>query len=458
VSSAPLSLLSLAPLSDAEALRNLFERLGHVVLMTTLDDLTVANGFAPVVLLFGSEAFPRERLLAFLKQSPAPVCLGVALRDSTWDLQVLKFCSEFIAWPCTESELALRLARLCQPTKFETPLDETLLEEFAELNLIGRSPAFAQSLGQIKKLARYDVSVLIQGETGTGKELAARAIHYLGTRRDAAFVPVNCGAIPDNLLENELFGHERGAFTDAKESQPGVVALAEGGTLFLDEIETLSPKAQVVLLRFLQDRQYRVLGGRRLQRADVRIIAAGNAELAAEVKQGRFREDLYFRLNVGLLSLPPLRERPGDAGLLAQHFCRRYCEQYRQPHKNLHPDSLRRVEQYPWPGNVRELENLVHREFLFSEGDAIVLHGGAAPHTERRQNFLDRRRKLLLRTTLRHAKGQFISEFEKNYLSELLAQTGGNVTLAARQAGTERRALGKLLKKHGIPTSRYRPA
>jgi DNA-binding NtrC family response regulator len=454
----PLSLLSFAPLSDADQLRVLLQGVGHVISTTTLDDLTAlpANGFAPIVLLFGAEGLPRDRLLAFLKRTPAPICLGVALRDSTWDLEVLERCSEFIAWPCTQAELALRLGRLCKPAGAESPPDETLLDEFAELSLIGRSPAFAQSLQQIKRLARYDVSVLIQGETGTGKELAARAIHYLGSRRDAPFVPINCGAIPDNLLENELFGHERGAFTDAKEAQPGVVALAEGGTLFLDEIEALSPKAQVVLLRFLQDRHYRALGGRRLQQANVRLIAAGNGDVAAAVKLGRFREDLYFRLNIGLLSLPPLRERPGDARLLAEHFCQRYREQYHQPHRTLHPDSLRRLEQYEWPGNIRELENMVHREFLFSENEAVVLQSVTPLRTERRRSPLDRRRTLLLRATLRHAKGQFISEFEKNYLSALLSQTGGNVTLAARQAGTERRALGKLLKKHGISTNRYR--
>lgn len=455
----PLSLLSFASLADTDSLRALLESFGHVVLSTTLDDLAVTpgqGGFAPIILLFGSEGFPRERLLAFLKQTPAPVCLGVALRDSTWDLEVLEFCSEFTAWPCTQAELALRLGRICRPVSIAALPDEALLEEFAELNLIGHSPAFARSLAQTKKLARYDVSVLIQGETGTGKELAARAIHYLGSRRDAPFVPVNCGAIPDNLLENELFGHERGAFTDAKEAQPGMVALAEGGTLFLDEIEALSPKAQVVLLRFLQDRSYRVLGGRRLQQANVRVIAAGNADLAAEVKHGRFREDLFFRLNIGLLRLPALRERPGDARLLAEYFCRRYREQYLQPSRSLHPDSLRRLDQHEWPGNVRELENLVHREFLFNEGDTIVLQGELSARTERRQNLIDRRGARLLRAPLRHAKGQFISEFEKRYLSALLAQTGGNVTLAARQAGTERRALGKLLKKHGIATGRYR--
>lgn len=453
-----LSLLSFASLSDTEQLRALLQNIGYVATSVSLHDLigTPSHSQVPVVLLFGSEGFSKDRLLDFLKHTPAPVCLAVAMRDSTWDLDVLESCSEFIAWPCTPTEFTLRLSRLCRPICADTQLDETLFEEFASLNLIGRSPVFAQALGQIKKLARYDVSVLIQGETGTGKELAARAIHYLGARRDAAFIPVNCGAIPDNLLENELFGHERGAFTDAKEAQPGVVALAEGGTLFLDEVEALSPKAQVVLLRFLQDRHYRMLGGRRLQQADVRVIAAGNADLVAEVQRGRFREDLYFRLNLGLLTLPALRERTGDARMLAEHFCRRYREQYRQPYRSLHPSSMRHLQQHAWPGNVRELENLVHREFLFSETDAIVLQAKAPPRTERRQNVVDRRRALLLRTPLRHAKGQFVSEFEKSYLSALLEQTGGNVTLAARQAGTERRALGKLLKKHGIATTRNR--
>jgi DNA-binding NtrC family response regulator len=457
-----LPLVSFSAVQDAEPLRAMLETLGHRVEMLTTQDLA-RNGariFSPTVLFLGPDADQHQRdvLLAFLRQSPTPVCLGVVARSGgVWDSEILGYCGEFVAWPCTAEELALRFARLSGPRDDKAAVDEVMLEQFAALNLVGRSPAFARALEQIKKLARYDVSVLIQGETGTGKELAARAVHYLSARRNAAFVPVNCGAIPDNLLENELFGHERGAFTDAKDAQAGLVVLAEGGTLFLDEIETLSPKAQVVLLRFLQDRSFRALGGRRQQQANVRVIAAGNEDLAESVKRGRFREDLYFRLNLGLLNLPALRERRGDVRLLAEHFCGRYRQQYSQPEKNLHPGSLHQLEQYDWPGNVRELENMIHREFLFTDESAITLRD-AQRRAERRQNLLDRRLAPLLRATLRNAKGQFVSEFEKSYLSALLEKTRGNVTLAAREAGTERRALGKLLKKHGIPASRFRSA
>jgi transcriptional regulator with GAF, ATPase, and Fis domain len=189
-------------------------------------------------------------------------------------------------------------------------------------NLIGLSPAFRDMVGLVQRIAQTDAPVLIEGETGTGKEVAARAIHYSGSRRDRPFVPVNCGAIPENLIENELFGHVRGAYTDAREPQPGLIALANGGTLFLDEVETLCPKGQVALLRFLQDLNYRPLGSRREESADVRVIAATNIDLSELVHAKQFRMDLYYRLQILFLRMPPLRERTGDAALLAEHFGR----------------------------------------------------------------------------------------------------------------------------------------
>src|SRR4051794_9775510 len=186
--------------------------------------------------------------------------------------------------------------------------------------MIGQSEAFSALRQLVEKVATYDVPVLIEGETGTGKELAARAIHYHSARRDRPFVPVNCGALQDTLLESELFGHRRGAFTDARHDQAGLVALAHSGTLFLDEVDALTPKAQVTLLRFLQDQQYRPLGGGREERADVRIIAAGNRSLETLVEDGGFRIDLLYRLKLMQLRLPPLRERKGDVLVLSEHF------------------------------------------------------------------------------------------------------------------------------------------
>jgi DNA-binding NtrC family response regulator len=299
----------------------------------------------------------------------------------------------------------------------------------------------------VRKIAGYDAAVLIEGETGTGKELAARSIHYLSGRSGMPFVPVNCGAIPDNLIENELFGHHRGAFTGASESHHGLIAQASGGTLFLDEIDALSPKGQVTLLRFMQDQEYRPLGSVRPENGDVRIVAASNADLLKLESTGNFRADLLFRLKVLSVELPPLRERHGDVEVLATHYVHQFSLKYGQPMKSLDPDTLAWMNSYDWPGNVRELEHLIHREFLLSDGPVMNIqcrHNGA----DRRKH--PDRRSVDLAAGFGIAKAQVIADFERKFLQQLLSQTQGNVTKAAKLAGKERRALGKLLKKHGI--------
>lgn len=300
----------------------------------------------------------------------------------------------------------------------------------------------------ILKIGECDAPVLIEGETGTGKELAARAIHYLGSRRDLPFIAVNCGAIPDSLVESELFGHHKGAFTDAKESRAGLITQAHGGTLFLDEIEALSHKGQVTLLRFLQDQQYRPLGSKTAEKADVRIITATNVDLEKLIKRGEFRQDLLFRLKILLLELPPLRERCGDVELLAQHFIRQFSAKYGKPAPALQPDTLSWMNRYAWPGNVRELENLIHREFLLADGQKISIKCKTSGSEQRKS--LDRRLSQFVNRDFSAAKATAIEDFERKYLCNLLSLANGNVTLAAKMAGKERRALGKLLKKHGI--------
>ncbi len=240
--------------------------------------------------------------------------------------------------------------------------------------MVGKSDSFLKMMALIARIADCDAPVLLEGETGTGKELVARAIHYQGNRRDQPFVPVNCGAIPDLLIENELFGHRKGAFTDARGDQPGLVAHARSGTLFLDEVDALSPKGQVILLRFLQDQHYRPLGDTRERATDVRIVAASNANLTQLAEAGRFRMDLLYRLKLLFLELPPLRERPGDAVLLAEHFVRACSERFGKPLKTFHPDTLAWFAAYPWPGNIRELENWVYREFLLADGPVIYIN------------------------------------------------------------------------------------
>ena len=313
--------------------------------------------------------------------------------------------------------------------------------------MIGRSLAFRIADALMNKMCAYDAPVVIEGETGTGKELAARAIHYRGARTARPFVPVNCGAIPDALVESELFGHRRGAFTDARDDKPGLVELARGGTLFLDEVDALTPKAQVTLLRFLQDQQFRPLGGRHDEQADVRIIAASNRSLERQVDAGTFRVDLFYRLKLLYLALPPLRERHGDIALLARHFVSKAAARYAKAELPLDPATLACFERYPWPGNIRELENRVSRAFLLAEGDSIS--EPALPLTP-----------ALVTTTppvlnYREAKSRAITEFESRFLSALIDQANGNVSAAARLSGTERRHLGRLLKKYRIskPTS-----
>ena len=309
-------------------------------------------------------------------------------------------------------------------------------------NMVGTSPVFMKVLESIQCVAQYDAPVLVRGETGTGKELAARAIHYLSARAAGPFVPINCGALPDTLVESELFGHERGAFTDARQARMGLVEAARGGTLFLDEVDALPLRAQAALLRFLQDQTYRPVGASMDQSGDVRVVAAASPRMVEMVARGSFRSDLAFRLDVLAIDMPPLRERRGDARVLAEHFATRHAQRYKMKPREFDEDSLAWMEIYEWPGNVRELDNLVHRQTLLGQESHLRLvpdnWRGGLNHIRSGPVFFN------------DARDAAMSAWERQYLSHLLRQTGGNVTRAAELAGKERRALGKLLKKHGI--------
>jgi len=308
--------------------------------------------------------------------------------------------------------------------------------------MIGQSEAFRRAQRLIARVASYDAPVLIEGETGTGKELAARAIHYGGARRDRPFVPINCGALPDSLIESELFGHRRGAFTDARDDQPGLVALAHSGTLFLDEVDALSAKAQVTLLRFLQDQQYRPLGARCDEHSDVRVIAASNHCLDDLVAANRFRVDLLYRLKLMQLQLPPLRDRKGDPELLARHFVAVGAARFGCQARPLAADTLAWFDRYVWPGNVRELEHVVYGGLLLADGPMISI---APP-----PSLLPEATGAPLCHGYRLAKQQAVAIFERAYLRSLIDEAKGNVSVAARMACTDRRHLGRLLKKHRL--------
>jgi len=385
--------------------------------------------------------------------------------------KLVELFHDFLFWPCSTTELSIRLQRLLrQPS----PRDNgKLLAEFAQMNLIGESPLFMRNVQLIKKMAACHAAVLIHGETGTGKENAARAIHYLSKRREQSFVPVNCAAIPDELIESELFGHEKGAFTDAKQAQAGLVTLANGGTLFLDEVDSLSPKAQAALLRFLQTQEYRPLGGKQTLHADVRILAATNADLVDCVRQKRFREDLYFRLNVLSLLMPPLRERRNDIPLLTTHLLNRFAEEYQTPRKQISSAHMHFLLQQQWPGNIRELENCLLRAFVLSAGNYLeFIDATESAITEEdtdnsplQTGFAEAHTLALTGPTptsmslsFQDAKAIAITRFESEYLQNVMRLTHGNVSAAARIAGKERRALGKLLQKYAIDKHQFQTA
>jgi transcriptional regulator with PAS, ATPase and Fis domain len=315
-------------------------------------------------------------------------------------------------------------------------------------SLIGESGSFLRAVQSIPVFTESDATILITGETGTGKEMFARAIHYHGRRQAKPFVPINCASLPDHLFENELFGHSKGAFTDASTEQRGLLGEAEGGTLFLDEINSLSQSAQAKLLRLLQDKEYRPLGCSKARRADVRVIAATNADLREKVEEGSFRQDLFYRLKVLGLHLPSLRERKTDIPLLVSHFVEQYAATYNRGALQVSSHALEKLQAYDWPGNVRELEGVVHQAVLFCASQSIITaHEIDLPDT-----------KLTIQPengSLRTMKAFTIAQFERAYLNDLLMVHRGNISRAAKQAGKERRSFQRLLKKYGLDRSSF---
>ncbi|MEW6417484.1 MAG: sigma-54 dependent transcriptional regulator [Nitrospirota bacterium] len=326
---------------------------------------------------------------------------------------------------------------------------KALKREFGLKQIIGGSKVVKELHEKINKISTCDANVLISGESGTGKELAARAIHYLSHRSRKPFIPVNCGAIPENLFENELFGHVKGAFTDARFKQVGLVKEAEGGTLFLDEISVASSYIQVKLLRLLQDKEYKPLGDPRLHKADIRIIAATNKDLAVLIKEGTFREDLFYRLNIVPLHISPLRERKEDIPILVEYFVRKYSREYNKPIKEISEDAMEAFASYPWPGNIRELENKIQQLIVMSPSPVISVRDIQLPVNKSISEEADIE-------YFKEAKKRVIDAFEKTYLTHLLEEQRGDMVNAARRAGKSRTALWNLLKKHNLSPKQFR--
>jgi DNA-binding NtrC family response regulator len=320
--------------------------------------------------------------------------------------------------------------------------------------LIGTSKCFLQATGMIPILSASKSTVLITGETGTGKELFARAIHYSGERRSKPFVPVNCAALPDHLIENELFGHSKGAFTGALLEKAGLLQEAHGGTLFLDEINSLSLTVQSKLLRVLQDQEFRPLGSTKSRTIDVKIIAASNADLRYMVETRQFREDLFYRLNILSIALPPLRDRKEDILLLAKHSLNVYAKEYQRKALTLGHSAKAKLMAHGWPGNVRELQGVIQRAVAMAPGDTLEAHDLDIPDSAKPE-LSGPTMALMSREGIGHSsfqdmKAKVIEEFERAYLSELLAVHQGNISKAARAAKKERRAFQRLLMKHGL--------
>jgi DNA-binding NtrC family response regulator len=419
-----------------------------------LQKLTGPSQNSALIVLLSDTRRDQSEILGVLREAGSMPVLGLFAEH--WlrrGKRLISVCQETAIWPCNKREIDFRIGKLANRWLPEIDLGHAM---FVRMNILGNSPEFLRVLDKVGKIIQCDAPVYIDGETGTGKELIARAIHYLGARSGGPFNAANCGAIPDQLVENEFFGHERGAYTDAREAGEGVIAQAEGGTLFLDEIETLSPKGQVVLLRFLEDMTYRPLGGKATRVANVRVITATNKSVEQLVEQGSFRRDLFYRINIMRVLLPPLRERRGDIALLAEHFIRQYQLQYNQPDKELHPDSLAALKYYDWPGNVRELENMLRREFLLADGKFVLIGEIDAMKRERRAARGDRRMEKFFTQPMVEAKNELIREFEQHYLCSALDRSKGNISAAARLAGKERRSFTRLLEKHALDRAHYK--
>ena len=354
---------------------------------------------------------------------------------------------DFLCKPVDLEELRIILRRCYHVARLEfeyRALQQRLQTgEFEEM--LGSSPAMQQVFGIIRKVAPSDAPVLILGESGTGKEMAGRAIHRLSLRRDGPFIAINCGAIPENLLESELFGHEKGAFTGAHTTRPGRLEMANGGTLFLDEIGELPVPLQVKLLRFLQERCVERVGGRKTIPVDTRVLAATNSDLKAALSNGAFREDLYYRLAVVVLRIPPLRERREDILLLARAFLQRFAAQARRETLAFDATALELLQEYPWPGNVRELENRVKRAVIMAEGNTIRaadLELSAAP----RKPPVASGHADGSPVTLKEAREQL----ERELVTRALQRHRGKIAPAAAELGISRPTFYELMEKLGI--------
>ena len=380
----------------------------------------------------------------------APIIIMTAYGSIESAVQALKIGAEdYLSKPLDTDELLFKIEKALKLKvleDIEIRRREYLSEKFDFSELLGQSPAMLELKETLALVAPSEATVLITGESGTGKELVARALHNNSLRHESPFIAVNCAALPETLLESELFGHEKGAFTGAHQAKPGRFELADSGTLFLDEVAEMAAVTQAKLLRVLEERSFERLGGTRTINVDVRVLAATNRDLEAEIEKGDFRQDLYYRLNVVQIPVPSLRERGAkDVRELAEHILSQSATRNRKPIRTFRPGALKALTGYPWPGNVRELVNAVERAVILSRGEQVEIED--LPLTIQSWTAGGRKPE---RSTSDLSAGMTIKQVEAELISRTLAETGGNRTKAAAMLGITRQTLLNKIKEYGL--------
>lgn len=420
--------------------------------------ILAAETFDGLVLAMDSKDGAELELLAAGRANDPTLPAVVVCRKPTAEnaLAALRAgVTEFLTEPVDEEQLAAACERMLESRRVgaENELLRRQVEKpYVFDDMIGGCAAMQKVFEIIAQVADSDVDCLIRGETGTGKELVARSIHTRSKRHEKPFVPVDCGAIPENLLESEFFGHEKGSFTGADRKSIGLLEFADGGTFFLDELGELPLLLQAKLLRTLQERQIRRVGGRQEIPVDVRVVAATSRDLDAMIEAGEFRRDLFYRINVVRIDLPPLRERGDDLGLLAEGFAFKFSKEMNRDVRGISPEAYQVLSQYAWPGNVRELQNVIRRAIVLSKDsligvddlpDSLVADAGRGTKTPEATGYFEQR-------------DVHLAKFEKQYLTDLLKRHQGDVRAAAAEAQLPRGTLYRLMKNHAIDGGQFR--
>ncbi len=413
-----------------------------------------ANPFDLVITDMRMPGMDGLTLLKELKaiDNEAPVIMITAYASVETAIETMKYGAyDYLTKPFNIDEIKMNIAKALDFRKLKQEnrlLRQKISQSRGIKSIVSQNPAMLEIFRIIRGVAATKASVLITGESGTGKELIARAVHYEADPDNERFVAINCGAIPENLMESELFGHERGAFTGAVTEKEGLIEQADGGTLFLDEITEMPLQLQVKLLRFIQERTFRRLGGKEDKTVDLRVIAASNKDLATEVQAGRFREDLYYRLNVIHIDLPPLRERREDIPLLAEYFLRKYCAMHGKTMHGITKEAMKRLEGFEYPGNIRELENIMERAVALESGD--MLTEAVLPEPEARQRVPSSRNYDLELSDDGIDLEKTVEDIEKEMITRALKKAGGVKKKAAELLGLSFRSMRYKLSKYEI--------